>query len=254
MSQEIIMHSSICNCPRCQRGETSAFEVLEFPIAQEIYGELEAESPFGETYGEMETYGETYGEADGEMPAESPFSEAEEIELAMELLSVSSEEELDQFLGKFLKRAWKGVKKVGKGVAKVARPFLKAALPIAGRVLGSFIPIPGVGTAIGGAVGSALGKALEMEFAGMELEDRELEMARREVRIAGSAARQAAQAAPNQNPQAAMQAAWMAAARQHVPQLAQGKANRFTPSHSASGPATSGRWFRRGGSIVLLRT
>ena len=234
------MHDSTCNCPRCQREGTFGFEVLEFPMTQETYGELEAENLFGEIVGE------TYGE--------SPFSEAEEMELAMELLSVSSEEELDQFLGKFLKRAWKGIKKVGKGVAKVARPFLKAALPIAGRVLGSFIPIPGVGTAIGGAVGSALGKALEMEFAGMEPEDREFEMARRVVRIAGSAARKAAQAAPNQNPQAAMQAAWTTAARRHVPQLAQGRANRSTPSRPVSGPATSGRWFRRGGNIVLLRT
>jgi uncharacterized protein (DUF697 family) len=240
--KEIVMHGSTCNCQKCRSGGSVGFEVLEFPMTQETYGELEAENLFGEIVGE------TYGE--------SPFSEAEEMELAMELLSVSSEEELDQFLGKFLKRAWKGVKKVGAGIAKVARPFVKAALPLVGGALGSFIPIPGVGTAVGSALGGALGKALEMEFAGMELEDREFEMARRVVRIAGSAAQQAAQAAPNRNPQAAMQAAWMAAARRHVPQLAQGRANGFTPSpfHPASGSAAGGRWFRRGGNIVLLST
>lgn len=233
------MHGSTCNCQKCQSGGARAFEVLEFPRIQE-HGELEAENPFGEIYGE------TYGE--------SPFSEAEEMELAMELLSVSSEEELDQFLGKFLKRAWKGVKKVGSGIAKIARPFVKAALPLVGGALGSFIPIPGIGTAVGSALGGALSKALEMEFTGMELEQREVEMARRIVRIAGSAAQQAAQAAPGQDPQATMQTAWMAAARRHVPQLEQVRANGFTPSYPASGSAPSGRWVRRGGNIVLLRT
>ena len=169
----------------------------------------------------------------------------------MELLSVSSEEELDQFLGKFFKRAWKGIKKVGKGIVKVARPFLKAALPIAGRALGSFIPIPGVGTMIGGAVGSALGRALEMELAGMEPQEQELELARRYVRIAGSALQQAAQAAPNQDPRAVMQTAWRTATRRHVPGLAQGQASGFIPSRSTLGRAHSGRWFRRGRNIVV---
>lgn len=230
------MHDSTCNCPKCRSGDALGFEVLEFPVTQEIYGEFEAENPFGETYGE------------------GPFSEAEEIELAMELLSVSSEEELDQFLGKFLKRAWKGVKKVGSGIGKIARPFLKAALPLVGGALGSFIPIPGVGTAIGSALGGALGKALEMEFAGMELEDQELELARRIVRIAGSAAQQAAQAAPNQDPQAAMKVALVAAAHRHVPHLAKSRAAGFIPSRPRSGSALSGRWFRRGGNIVVQGT
>jgi hypothetical protein len=136
---------------------------------------------------------------------------------------------------------------------KIARPFVKAALPLVGGALGSFIPIPGVGTAVGSALGGALSKALEMEFS-MELEDREFEMARRIVRIAGSAAQQAAQAAPNQDPHVAMQAVWMAAARRHVPQLAQGGANSLTLSRRASGSALSGRWFRRGANIVVLRT
>src|SRR5690242_12159128 len=137
------MHGSTCNCPNCriERG----FEILEFPAVRHAWDGFETEALFGEAYGK------TYGE--------SPFSEAEEMELAMELLSVSSEEELEQFLGKFLKSAWKGIKKVGRGIVKVARPFLKKALPLVGGALGSFIPIPGVGTAVGSALGGALGKA-----------------------------------------------------------------------------------------------
>ena len=229
------MHDSTCNCPKCRSGNELGFEVLEFPMTQETYEEFEAGNKFGEIY------------------SENPFSEAEEMELAMELLSISTEEELDQFLGKFLKRAWKGVKKVGAGIAKVARPFLKTALPLVGGALGSFIPIPGVGTAVGRALGGAIGKALEMEFAGMEPEDREFELARRFVRIAGSAAQQAAQAAPNRDPKAVMQVALVAAARRHVPQLAQKKTAGFTPSRPATGSSLSGRWLRRGSNIVVLK-
>ncbi|SCX40985.1 DUF2272 domain-containing protein [Nitrosospira sp. Nsp1] len=57
------MHDLTCNCQKCRSGGTLGFEMLEFPMAQETYGELEAENLFGETYGE------TYGE--------SPFSEAD---------------------------------------------------------------------------------------------------------------------------------------------------------------------------------
>ena len=94
-------------------------------------------------------------------------------------------------------------KAAGSFVGKVARPLggilkgvAKAALPFVGGALGSFIPIPGVGTAIGSALGGALSKALEAEFQGMEAEERDFEIARRFVQMAGTAARQAALAPP----------------------------------------------------------
>ena len=136
------MRARTCQCPTCRAGRRPEFE---------------EEASVGATAGE------------------SPFSEAEETELAMELLSVSSEAELDQFLGKLLK----GVKSVGSAVGKIARPLsgalkglAKKALPFVGGALGSFIPIPGVGTAVGSALGSAVSKALEAELAGLEPEDR----------------------------------------------------------------------------------
>jgi uncharacterized protein (DUF697 family) len=181
-----------------------------------------------------------------------PISEDEEIELALELMSVSSEAELDQFLGKLFKSAWKGIKKVGAVVGKVARPLggvlkavAKKALPFVGGALGSFIPIPGVGTAIGSAVGGALSKALELE-AGMDPEDREFEMARRFVRVAATAARQAATASPYADEEVMVNEAVAAAARQHLPQF------RFGPSARVGPAPLQGRWIRRGRQIELL--
>jgi hypothetical protein len=197
----MIMHAKQCSCGQCRTaGET--FEILPF-------GQGEATGFAGE-YGEFGQSGE-FGQQ------ESPFSEAEEMELAMELLAVASEEELEQFLGNVFKGVWKGIKKVGSAVGKVAKPLggvlkgiAKQALPFVGGALGSMIPIPGVGTMIGRAAGTALSKALEMEFEGMELEQQEFEMARRFVRIAGSAAQQAAQ-------DGQVEPAVLQALRQHAP-------------------------------------
>lgn len=199
---------------------------------------------------------EMFGEAD----MESPFTEAEEMELAAELLEISSEAELDQFLGKLFKGAWRGLKKVGSVVGKVARPLggvlkglAKKALPFVGGALGSFIPIPGVGTAVGTALGSAVSKALEVEFEGMNEEDQEFEMARRFVRLAGTAAKQVAQTTPGVSPQEAVKAAVMAAARRHVPGLGMASTTLSPAAVSPVGQALRrGRWVRRGSTIILL--
>jgi hypothetical protein len=206
---------------------------------------------------EFEDSSELYGEAD----MESPFNEVEEMELAAELLEISDEAELDQFLGKLLKKAWRGVKKVGSFVGKAVRPLggmlkglAKKALPIVGGALGSFIPIPGVGTAVGTALGSAVSKALEAEFEGMSQEDQEFEMARRLVRVAGTAAKRIAAAQPGADPQAAAKAAIVAAARRHVPGLVgvSGMPTVQTGAGSATRSGRSGRWIRRGHKIILF--
>ncbi|MEC5161056.1 MULTISPECIES: hypothetical protein [unclassified Janthinobacterium] len=220
------MHKSDCTCGACR--ETGAFEVLEF--GRQSWGFLEV--------------------AD-----ESPFSEAEEMELAMELLSVASEAELDQFLGKMFKGIWKGVKKVGSFVGKVAKPLggalkaiAKQALPLVGGALGSMIPIPGVGTALGSALGSAVSQALEVELEGMDYEQREMEMARRFVRIAGSAARLAAD---GDGSPSALRDALAQAVRRHVPDAA--AAHMQTGGEQEGEDETqSGRWRRRGNNIVVM--
>ena len=141
---------------------------------------------------------------------ESPLSEVEEMELASELLAVSSEAELDQFLGDVFKKALKGIRKVGSsggGLGGVLKGIAKKALPFVGGALGSIIPIPGVGTAVGTALGSAASKVIKAELEGLSLEDREFEMARRFVRFAGTAAKSAASTPPGATARAGIIAA-----------------------------------------------
>lgn len=204
----------------------------------------------------FESQPEVYGEVYGETSLESPFTEAEEMELAAELLEITSEEELDQFLGKLLKGAWRGIKKVGSAVGKIARPLgsalkglAKVALPIAGKVAGGFFGGP-IGGAIGGQLGSLVSKALEMEFEGLSGEDREFEMAQRFVRVAGAAARQAALAPPGSDAREAVNGAVVDAARRHLPHFSKLVASPASPS--TLGSATGGRWIRRGRTIIVF--
>jgi hypothetical protein len=223
--KELIMHDTRCGCRRCAGAGAGTFEAEYFKYDP----------------------GEFAGEA------ESELSEEEELDLALELMAVSNEAELDQFLGKLVKGAWKGLKNVGAVVGKVAKPLggvlravAKKALPLVGGALGSFIPIPGVGTAVGSALGGAIGKALEAETEGLPDDDRELEFARRFVRIATTAARQAAAAPQGMDGATAANAAVVAAARKHLPH--------FQPNAGAgaTGSVQQGKWIRRGREVVLL--
>jgi uncharacterized protein (DUF697 family) len=187
----------------------------------------------------------------------SPLTEAEEVELAMELLTVSTEAEMDQFLGNMFKGVWKGIKKVGSAVGKIARPLggilkavAKKALPFVGGALGSLIPIPGVGTAVGSALGGALSKALELEYAELDREEAEFEMARRFVRIAATAAQRAALAPATVDVERAVNEALVAAARKHIASADLSELEVFTQGAGAS--RHSGRWVRQGESIVLI--
>jgi hypothetical protein len=133
-----------------------------------------------------------------------------------------------------------------KGVAKKALPFV-------GGALGSLIPIPGVGTAVGTALGSAASNMFEVNLESMSQEDQEFEVARRFVRLAGAAAANAANAGAAAASPGGARTALIEAARMHAPGLASalgsGRLN------GASGPAAaarSGRWIRRGRHIVIL--
>ncbi len=187
---------------------------------------------------------------------EGPFSEAEEMELATELLSVSSDAELDQFLGKLFKRAWRGLRKVGRFVGRAVRPLggmlkgvAKKLLPVAAGAAGTFFGGP-AGGALGAKLGSLASSALEMEMEGMDMEDQEFEVARRFVRIAGAAARNAAQAHPAADPQVLAKRAVISAVKRHVPNLPS-VAPGAVPVGRGYGGRT-GRWVRRGSKIVLL--
>ncbi len=192
-----------------------------------------------------------YSEEVGDTEAESPFSEVEEMELASELLTVTDEAELDQFLGKLMKRAGRFMKSpVGRALGGILRTAAKQALPIVGKAAGGFFGGP-VGAAIGGKLASAAGQAFGLELEGLSAEDAEFEVARNFVRFAGAAAAKAASAPPTTPPPAAARVAAVAAAKRHAPGLLQAGVSAAGPP-AGGVPGRTGRWVRRGRAIIVL--
>lgn len=188
----------------------------------------------GETWGESTAYEE----------------EGNELGLATELLEITSEEELDRFLGKLVSGAVSAAKSfatsdAGRAVGRILRSSAKRALPQLGQAVGDYLA-PGAGGKAGRQVGGWLSRQFEsgLHLEGLSGEDRDLETARAFVRFANSTVQQAA-ATPATVPGtvAARQAA-TTAARQHLPGL-------LGPSRGGH-PAASGRWVRRGRNIVIL--
>jgi uncharacterized protein (DUF697 family) len=157
---------------------------------------------------------------------ESPLSEAQEMELATELLEITSEEELEEFLGNLFKGVSNAVggiirSPVGQQLGGILKGVAKQALPVVGGALGSFVA-PGVGTAIGSQLGSMASNLFEMETEGMSQEQAQFEVARRYVRLASTAAGAAARAPRNVPPARVTRVAITQAARQHAPGLLRG--------------------------------
>lgn len=195
------------------------------------------------------------GESEGENGA--VFNEADEYELANELLGVTNEDELDQFLGDLIKKIGKRGRKLirsplGQAVGGVLKGVAKKALPLAGGALGAFVGGP-LGAKIGSGLASAAGDALGLEGETMEQEDQEFEGAKQFVRLAADAVTKAAAASPSADPRAVAQAAAIAAARQLAPGLLSkmGGAGGARGPSAAAGRGQSGRWSRRGNQIVL---
>jgi hypothetical protein len=189
--------------------------------------------------------------------SEGPFSEEQEIELAAELLSLSQDQELDQFLGKLIRRAGQIAGQVvrsptGKALGGLLRQAAKKALPVVGGAVGSYFGGP-AGKAIGSKLATAGGQIFGLEIEGMSGEDQELQVARRFVRLAGEAATQAAQAPAAAPPQQAARKALATAARKHAPGLLR-NGNGVASGTGAAGTQRrrSGRWIRHGNKIVLL--
>jgi uncharacterized protein (DUF697 family) len=165
-----------------------------------------------------------YGEVGHPGELESPLNEAEEMNLASQLLEVSNEQELEQFLGNLLKGVARGVggfmrSGVGRALGGVLKNVAKTALPVVGGALGSFIA-PGVGTAIGSKLGSMAGNLFELELESMDREEQEFEVARGIVRLSAAAARNAAMAPPEADAQEVANRAVLTAARRYAPGVA----------------------------------
>lgn len=224
---------------------------------------------------EMGYEGEQFEFGQGEWGGETGLSEAEEMELANELLSVTNEAELEQFLGGFLKKAANFAgnvirSPVGQAVGGVLKGVAKKALPLAGGAIGGYFGGP-LGAKIGSGLASAAGGALGLEAEGeLSGEDREFEGARTFVRLAADTVKGASQARGG-DPRAVAQQAATAAARKHAPGLLakggqcgpQGRGGMGRGGAGAGGMSGgmgatsggasggSGRWARQGRNIIL---
>jgi uncharacterized protein (DUF697 family) len=147
--------------------------ILETSFEGEVF---EYEGPNYETWsGEYQEY-----EAEA-------FGEAEAMELAAELLEVSNEQDLEQFLGGLLKKV--GIKLPDmQAVGGVLKGLAKKALPLAATAAGSFFGGP-IGAKIGNAVGKFAASKIPDELESLSQEDREFEGAKQFVQIAGQVAR-----------------------------------------------------------------
>jgi hypothetical protein len=200
----------------------------------------------------------------------------QELQLASELLEVTSEQELDRFLGDLIRGAAKAGRNfarsdAGRALGGVLRNAAKQALPVVGGAIGG--RFGSGGAEWGRRAGTAAADLFGLELEGLSSEDREFELARAFIRFAQAASRNAAKAPPDTPAPAVVRAAVTAAARHHAPGLLPlitgrgraGEAMSGTRPPAVGGPtpqtgqtsgsaqaAQSGRWVRRGNAIVLL--
>ncbi|WP_300088828.1 hypothetical protein [uncultured Nitrosomonas sp.] len=192
-----------------------------------------------------------YGEAEwGEV-----FSENEVMELATELLEITNEAELDQFLGSLIKKAGSALGKIvkspiGRAVGGVLKGVAKKALPIAGGALGAYFGGP-LGAQIGSGLASAAGGALGLELEALNQEDREFEGGKQFVRFAANTVKNALSALPSSDPRSAAQMAASKAAQVYAPGLAAAGVRTAMPV-AIPGKGQGGRWFRRGRNIIIV--
>jgi hypothetical protein len=186
---------------------------------------------------------------EGELGEVGELNELNELELASTFLEISSEQELEQFLGGLIRRAGQLAGTVvrsdaGRALGGILKNAARQALPVVGRAIGDWVS-PGAGGNVGARLATLGGQAFGLELEGLSNEDREFEIARRFVRFADAAARQMVAAAPGAPPMVVASRAAAAAARQFAPGL--------VPAFVGAGSSRrSGRWVRRGRNIVLF--
>ncbi|HEU0034196.1 MAG TPA: hypothetical protein VFQ53_26390 [Kofleriaceae bacterium] len=186
--------------------------------------------------------------------SEGVFDGIEQSELAGELLGVTSDNELDHFLGSLIKNAARKLGPIGGGLAKnlggLLKGAIKTSLPTLATVAGGALGGP-AGAMIASRATPYLSSMLGMELEGLSAEDQEFEAAKQLVRLAGSAIEKAVNAAGNGgSPGDVARQAVIDAARQYAPGLVQ-SAGRAVAGRNG-GRAQSGTWYRRGNRIVIV--
>ena len=197
----------------------------------------------------------------GVFEGESEEESGQLEELTYELLGVQSEEELDQFLGSFIKKAAGGIRdfaksSAGQAIGGVLKGAAKTLLPIAGTAVGGMFGGPA-----GAAIGGKLGGFASGLFEGENYEVQE-QNARQFVKFAQAAVKNAAQNAQSGPPAQVARQAAIQAAKVHAPQLlgaaksqaagaGAGGSSSYTGA-SGTGSGRQGRWIRHGRKIIIL--
>jgi hypothetical protein len=181
--------------------------------------------------------------SDGKGKGKGPLSATQEMELTAELLEITSEEELEEFLGNLFRGVAKTVGGViggpeGKALGGVLKGVAKQALPVVGALDGAVLPHAG------GALGSLASDVFELELEGLTHEQAQFETGRSLVGLATTAAAHVAKTPPGAHPKKAVRAAMTKAARKHAPGLLsgaaggpRGKQRRPRPGERPSPPA-----------------
>jgi hypothetical protein len=198
------------------------------------------------------------GEAGSSAPhsAGSVFNEDAHANLAADLMDIKSEQEFEYFLGDVISGAANAVGKfisspTGQALGSGLKDVAKQLLPVAGQALGDY-----VGGSTGGQIGGALGSAVAGSFE-VGAEELEWEAANTFVKLAGEAAKNAAQAPAGADPHAVAKKAIVEAAKIHAPGLVSsltgeghdGLCHRCR--HHGGRARHSGHWYRHGGRIIL---
>ena len=224
----------------------------------EAFGEYPSETAGeypGETFGEYP--GETFGEYPGEYEAEyeESMSEDEELALAAELMDVRSEGEMEQFLGKLFRKVASGTTNflrspAGQMLGNVLRQVAsKYVIPMGASAIGGLVGGP-PGAMIGSQLAGPAAQALGLEVGGLSEDEAQFSIGRQFIRLAYDAARRAAAANPQLDPNQIVRFAVTQAARRYAPGLLSTAAP-AVPVTAIAG-SSRGVWVRRGRTIVLF--
>jgi hypothetical protein len=204
-------------------------------------------NPLTEYSPQMEFESEPATEVDGESGA-SLFDELQEMELAVRLLDVVNEAQLDHFLHDVVQEA--EAASSGAVTSSNARA-LNDVLQTAVHQIWQRTETQGSATDRGGSIGAEFGRRLSsmagpilgLELEGLSAEDREFEAARQFVRFAGEAVRNVLTRERGTHPDDAAHHAFNEAAELFAPGL-------NVPWNHA--PQHSGRWIACHDRIILL--
>jgi hypothetical protein len=184
------------------------------------------------------------------------LSDVDQAELAVDLLNVANETELDRFIDRLMHRTSQAVggrirEPVAQGLKDIFRTSAAKAMPQAARTP-ALRTVSGERAAENGArFAQVASRFFGLELEGLSPEDQELEIAKAFVRLAYEAVKNAAAMPARLPAQTAAQLAAMKAAKKLAPGLLRKLAGTESKSR-APGVSSTGRWVRRGRNIILI--